>query len=260
MSELQKIEPKMQPPERDRFKVLRDKVATGMQTVIEVANALIEIKTRKLWREEFDSWEAFCEHDLGKTPRHVRRMIEDAKAVQSLPPAQQKQVTSGRAASALAKVPPPKRKQVVEHAAKSGAVTAKSVGAAAKKLAPPPPKKAERDCTGLAIPKECAPIWSRKSEAQAVLTAISKLRSSLKASQESGDLLFCEVNFSSLLASLDTAYNEAKRGVPHAICPTCQGKIPDQCATCRGRGVVSEFFWDNCVAQEIKDMRTKLTK
>ncbi len=92
------------------------------------------------------------------------------------------------------------------------------------------------DATGWPIPTQLIPLWQRADEVQEMLTSLSRVKGGLRAAQENRDELFAEVNFSSALSQLDQAWTDIKTAKPFAVCPTCQGQIPDKCTLCRGRG------------------------
>jgi hypothetical protein len=69
--------------------------------------------------------------------------------------------------------------------------------------------------------------------------------------------LFAEVNYSSALSQLDQAWTDIKTAKPFAVCPTCQGQLPDKCTICRGRGLISEHRWNTCVTREDKEFRLR---
>ncbi len=54
-------------------------------------------------------------------------------------------------------------------------------------------------------------------------------------------MLYAEVNFSSALSQLEQLWTDIKTAKPFAVCPTCQGQVPDKCTLCRGRGLISEY-------------------
>jgi len=70
-------------------------------------------------------------------------------------------------------------------------------------------------------------------------------------------MLFAEVNFSSAHSQLDQAWYDIKTAKPFAVCPTCQGQLPEQCTLCRGRGLISEHRWNTCVTREDKEFRER---
>lgn len=121
----------------------------------------------------------------------------------------------------------------------------------------PPPPAAVVDGTDWPIPSQLIPLWRRGDEAQELLSAISKVRGALRKAQDDKDKLFAEVSFSSALAHLDQAYTDIKTAKPFAVCPVCQGQLPDKCRLCHGRGLISEFRWNTAVPREDKEFRFK---
>lgn len=129
-----------------------------------------------------------------------------------------------------------------------------------KPAAVPQEKEVRRDKTGFPIPEAILPLWSRCEDIQDHLSAISALRGALRSAQESNDIAWVEVSYSTVLAGLDQAYASLRTIKPHAVCPTCQGKLATNCTLCKGRGFISEFRWDTCVPRETKELRFKVQK
>lgn len=148
------------------------------------------------------------------------------------------------------KLPPPPMQRSAGPAP-SGAV------ALPVKSPPPPPPSQVLDGTGWPIPTQLIPLWQRTAEVQEMLTTLSRVKGALRTAQDSRDKLFLEVNFSSALSQLDQAWVDVKSAKPFAVCPTCQGQVPDQCTLCRGRGMISEHRWNTCVTREDKEFRAK---
>jgi hypothetical protein len=121
----------------------------------------------------------------------------------------------------------------------------------------PPPPAAVVDGTGWSVPTQLIPLWQRADEVQELLTILSRVKGALRAAQENKDKLFTEVNFSSALSQLDQAWTDIKTAKPFAVCPSCQGQLPDNCTLCRGRGLISEHRWNTCVTSEDKAFREK---
>jgi hypothetical protein len=113
------------------------------------------------------------------------------------------------------------------------------------------------DGTGWPIPTQLIPLWQRVDEVQEMLTALSRVKGALRSAQENRDTLFAEVNFSSALSQLDQAWTDIKTAKPFAVCPTCQGQLPDKCTLCKGRGLISEHRWNTCVTREDKEFRLR---
>lgn len=127
-----------------------------------------------------------------------------------------------------------------------------------RRAALPPPPSRVLDATGWPIPTQLIPLWQRTDEVQEMLTALSRVKGVLRAAQEDKDKLFAEVNFSSALSQLDQAWTDIKTAKPFAVCPTCQGQLPDKCTLCRGRGLISEHRWNTCVTREDKEFRARV--
>ena len=121
----------------------------------------------------------------------------------------------------------------------------------------PPPPSQILDGTGWPILTQLIPLWQRTDEVQEMLTTLSRVKGALRAAQENNDKLFAEVNFSSALSQLDQAWTDIKTAKPFAVCPTCQGQLPDKCTLCKGRGLISEHRWNTCVTREDKEFRFK---
>lgn len=123
------------------------------------------------------------------------------------------------------------------------------------KAYPSTPKAVELDGVGREIPETLLPLWRRRSEINEHLSALSRLRVSIRSAE--GDPLWAEVNTSALLANIDAAYTSVKTAVRHAVCPTCQGIMTTGCKLCFGTGLISEFRWERTVPQETKDLILK---
>ena len=121
---------------------------------------------------------------------------------------------------------------------------------------PPPPGQVV-DATGWPVPTQLIPLWQRAGEVQEWLTVLSRLKGVLRKAQENRDMLFAEVQFSSALSQAEQLWTDMKTAKPFAVCPTCQGQVPDKCTLCRGRGLISEFRWNTCVPREDKEFRAK---
>jgi len=126
-----------------------------------------------------------------------------------------------------------------------------------RRTIPPPPPSQVLDATGWPVPTQLIPLWNRGGEVQELLTILSRVKGALRSAQDNKDLLFAEVNFSSALSQLDQARYDVKTAKPFAVCPVCQGQVPDKCKLCYGRGLISEFRWKTCIPREDKEFRLR---
>ena len=105
------------------------------------------------------------------------------------------------------------------------------------------------DERGKHIPEDLLPVWNRRQEVQDAATAISRVRSALRAAQDGHDPLWGEINYSSVLNFLDRAYTEITAAKPWCVCPMCQGI---GCRACKERGLMGKYRFDNAIAPEFK--------
>jgi hypothetical protein len=152
--------------------------------------------------------------------------------------------------------PPMKRRETDATDVPPGRMPGSTAGKMPAATLPPPPSQV-LDGTGWPIPTQLIPLWQRTGEVQEMLTVLSRVKGALRAAQDNRDKLFAEVNFSSALSQLDQAWTDIKTAKPFAVCPTCQGQLPDKCTLCRGRGLISEHRWNTCVTREDKEFRFK---
>ena len=259
--------------ESQRLEELEKTIARGKKTFVEVGQALAEIRDLRLYRREYGGFDEYIQTKWGWKKAYANHVIRAADVVTSLPAETATIVANEAAARELAKVEPNQRPGVVQAIVDEGKpVTAAAIkahlppppmvrsepngsGAATK---PPPPPMQVLDGTGWPIPTQLIPLWQRSSEVQEMLTTLSRVKGALRTAQETKDKLFAEVLFSSALSQLDQAWADIKTAKPFAVCPTCQGQVPDQCTLCKGRGLISEHRWNACVTREDKEFRAKV--
>jgi hypothetical protein len=277
--------------DQHRLDELEKTIARGKRTFVEVGLALAEIRQYRLYRGEYSSFSEYCQKKWGWNKSYAYYMIDGAAVVKALPEKVSTYVDNEATARQLAKAAPEERAGVVEAVVAEGKrVTAKEIkrhlppppmvpgdgkngrngggagGARGEEVGkssgngrdlPPPPPTQVLDATGWPIPTQLIPLWQRADEVQEMLTTLSRVKGALRAAQENRDKLFAEVNFSSALSQLDQAWTDIKTAKPFAVCPTCQGQLPDKCTLCRGRGLISEHRWNTCVTREDKEFREK---
>lgn len=237
---------------------LKAVVSTTIGATIQCGMALREIRDRKLWLEEAGSFQEFCESNWGVSKQRAYQLIDSADVVESLPAESQPLVDSERSARELKRVEPERREAVVQAAASNGPVTSQSIREAAKSE----PPKAEYDRTGFIIPAPSPALetWHRVDEIQEMLSALVRIKSAVGQATDKGstDKAFSEVNHTSFIADISSAYSLLKVALPYAVCPTCHGRVLSECKTCGDRGMVSEFYWKHKVPEETKQLRERV--
>jgi hypothetical protein len=79
-------ETKLNPAERRELMEAESQIAAGLDTFYDVAGALYTVRNKKLWREQYVSFEAYCRErwDIGK--RYANRLIEAGEVLSNLGP------------------------------------------------------------------------------------------------------------------------------------------------------------------------------
>lgn len=266
-------------PDAELYAVLKETVRKGMAIFFITGKALGEIKDRCYYRADgYETFDEFIDTEYGWTRRYADQLILDADVVNRLPEDFRKLITSHAAARALAQVPEILRLPVLTQASKGSSKPVSS--ASIKKSSPPPPKKKPAsqksappakspprpkkkspsgpvDATGLEVPEESRQLWGRGSEVKEQLMYLRAIKGHLSRYQAAKDILFVEVDMQSVLDRISQAISQVELAEPHAVCPSCQGKLPKDCQTCKGRGFVSQFYWDTFIPAETKALRKR---
>jgi hypothetical protein len=225
-------------------------IEKGKTEFIRVGLLLEEIKSKRLYRARYGTFEEYCTKRWNMGRSYGYALIEDAKVAVKMSTIAD--IPDRATAHAITKVEPAKRAAVVQRAAASGPVTAASVAKAAKE----PKPDIVLDETGYPIPPKCLPFWNRREDVQDCLQRISGLKTVLRQAQETNDPMYnpTSITISAALADLDKVYTAFKNVKPYAVCSSCQGKTQDRCQLCGGTGLVSKFKHD-FVPEKIKVLR-----
>jgi hypothetical protein len=122
-------------------------VAKGLQTFVEVGEALAEIRDRKLYKIEHATFADYCKEKWKMSDRRARQLMDSAEVVGDLAKSGTVVPLSERQARPLTQLPQVQRAEAFREAAKTSATgtpTAKEVEAVVKKLKP---KKAQQTPT-----------------------------------------------------------------------------------------------------------------
>ena len=241
------METKLAVVEARRYDELKGLIRNGIQTLFSVGVALMEIRDSKLYREEFKTFEDFCNKEFGVSKQHAYRMI-DAAAIKKSPIGDK--IKTESQARALMGVPAEKREAVIKKAEASGAITAKSITEASKREE----VTIELDRTGHRIPAGIIIEWHRAKRYEEILETLSKIKCLIEVGLKRDALELREIS-NPTVGHLKNAYADLKCIVPYSVCPTCNGRASGKCGLCRGRGFISEFRYKNCVPEKIRIIR-----
>lgn len=234
---------------KTRLQHLKSIIKTWLEDRFAAGAALMEIRDDKLWMEDHDSFEEFCqkEYNLQHTQAYGIIRAYEVKAALGNSAIAEKLTNEGQARE-LGKVDEEDREEVLEEAAKSGKVTAKSIKEAAEK------REIQLDKLGSPIPEEILQDWQRAEQVSPIMHKLSEIRSYVKRGLDDEDLILAEIN-QQVIADLNNAYRFMKNIAPYSVCPTCQGLQRDSCRLCKKRGFISKFLYDAAIPEELKAMK-----
>jgi hypothetical protein len=104
-----------------------------------------------------------------------------------------------------------------------------------------PATEVTTDQIGHAVEGAVAVAFQRRQEIQALLTTVSKVKTTVLKAIESKDLLFADLNPSRFEAECNSVYHQLKAAMPYAACPYCRAA---GCKVCLGRGWVNEGVYE----------------
>lgn len=108
-------------------------IERGLDSFIEVGNALLQIREGRLYRGAHGNFEEYCQERWDISGRHAHRLIDSAKVIQNLGADQLVSPSNESQIRPLAKLDPSRQREVWSKAAESsetGKPTAKQVEAA----------------------------------------------------------------------------------------------------------------------------------
>lgn len=121
--------------ETERFLILEIAIEQGLQTFVEVGNALLEIRDSRLYRAHFGTFEDYCRGRWGIERRHAYRLIDAARVVNNVSHGTQILPTGERQARPLSHLTPQLQREVwpiIVETAPNGHITAGHVESVVK--------------------------------------------------------------------------------------------------------------------------------
>jgi len=122
--------------EHERVQELEQIVRAGLKTFAEVGMALLEIRDRRLYRDEHSSFEAYCKEQFGFSRQRGHQMIEAAQVSTMVA------IPNERQARELVPLldDPPALREALAEASADGPATAAKIKTAVEKRAPRAPR------------------------------------------------------------------------------------------------------------------------
>jgi hypothetical protein len=258
MSEIIK---KLSIAETIKYSNCKEIITSGLQSFIDVGDALADLRDGKLYREEYSTFEECCDAEFGITPSYARRLVAATGVIENLKSVPIGTIPENEAqARPLVGLPADKQaeafKAATDKAASEGRkVTGADVKAAvvASRPVPPPPKKGAMpfplivDKNDVEVPAKLIPLWSRRQEVQDMIKAIQDVKLKIKKAKEANDRLFAggetgraPMDFNDIESHLDMTIADLKACYTVYVCPACKGET---CAYCCGLGITSEYYF-----------------
>jgi len=243
-------------------------ISYGKAQFVRVGLALAEYRDRRLYREQFGTFEDYCQKVHNWTRDRVYKLIESAKIKAALPSNVENFIQSPGQASVLAKVPEAKRAQVLaiasgkariaqpecaQRLAKiSAKLTAASISEATKSLEAADNEELV-DELGHKIPDGLKLRWIA---ADIVATRLEKLSHevalTIRHGVQGNDPAF-KVFGQQEVSEADSFHHKLKNNLaPFTVCPKCAGRGTD--TLCYRRGYISKFQWNNILDKETKEL------
>lgn len=252
-----------------------NRIAKGLKAFRESTEGfvalIVEAKEREIWKLKYSTLQEFCDKECGISRAWLFALCDTSKTIQEIaavsgngsppiPATILKNLTPQQAAP-LKGLPATAKAAVLSSAiARSGGgnPAPRTIQAEANNRAKTAAVDIVLDTTGYPVPSRALPFWNRSQEVQDVLTILSRVKGILQKAEQDKDLMWGEINFSTVIPDLSKVWTHIQTAKPYAVCPYCQGMKPDTCSFCKGRGVVSHYRW-GMVPSELKTVRSKAT-
>jgi len=259
---MKKLSSSLSEKESKRYSACKQQIAEGMQTVFDTGLALKEIRDGKLYREEFETFQDFCQtaYQIGRA--HAYRLIESAEV--KISPIGDK-INNEAQARAIAKVPEANQKNVLNIANQFGEITAENIRKAlqiSKNLSPIgdkiTAKEIRHDAIGRILPEEVIEDWDRAEQtASRLRSCASEIKVTVERGLADKDIIFAEITNPTISEAAGLHYTLSQIA-PHAVCPNCQGRNRKNCQLCKRRGWISKFLFNSpAVSKETKAILEK---
>ena len=114
--------------------------------------------------------------------------------------------------------------------------------------------------TGVVIPEDLKPLWGRRNEVAEMLQSLSDIKVHVIKAIKADDPLYAEMD-NHFEVMIGNVYQTLKLAMPYAVCTTCNGKYPEKCGLCKGRGFLSEFRYTSpAIKDSVRKLRVKLAE
>lgn len=114
--------------------------------------------------------------------------------------------------------------------------------------------------TGVVIPEDIKLLWARRNEVLEMLQAISDVKVYVAKAVKAEDVLYAEMD-NHFEVMIGNVYQTLKQALPYAVCTACNGKRPEKCVLCKGRGFISQFLFESpAITEKTRKLREQLAR
>lgn len=221
--------------DRSQLRKLETTIAKGIETFIEVGQALKQIRDQRLYRGEFKSFDAYVQEKWMLSRSRAYQLIESAEVAGNVHHGAQNQVAipNERTARELAKLPAEEQPKAWDEVlSQKSKPTQKDVEAHVN-------RKLEESTTVPTKKEFISEVLENAEEARDVQKAIqSAIRMTNAISDKPGLELFAAKQ-KSIAAHLENAKSAVSVSIPVDECPKCHG---EGCAHCGNLGWINSLL------------------
>lgn len=220
------------------LKIQEDIIEAGIPSWKAIGVALANIHDHTLWRNDFDSFEDYCDKRWGYRKRYAQLLIKGIKVASEVAhhgARNTPDVASERISRELARAPEGERADVLAEAAESSPYqqpTAKEVRNVVEERKAASPA-APKDQLDRVIKQDyVANAFARTGELAQLKNKIAFFSRELK---DIDDVIGAHLNRQQIETDLRSVAANIRFGLPYAVCPYCKG---EKCEHCRQVGWV----------------------
>lgn len=219
--------------ERKRFNELKSLIAKTRDSAWAYYGYILEVRDSSLWREEYRSFDEFCEEWAGIPRRRVNQILEACELRQEVGKILPSLDLNEHQLSALKNVADDELPEVVaklnEVKEAGEKVTAKVVKQVVAEICEPEPEPEPE-------PEEDeSPVEAGQAAAKPVLAGINDALRELRELPEVPGTELLVGRERAIRSHLENAKSELVSGTPAKVCHKCKGK-PDGCTVCGNLG------------------------
>jgi hypothetical protein len=245
--------------EKSEFRLCEQVISRHKQALIETADALRTIRDKRLYRDEFKTFENYCQERWGFNKDRASQLITAKVVLDSLPKEVITKVSiqNERQIRAISQISGKSLPEVLKKASENGRLSAAKIEAAAREVEASKPD-IELDQTGRSVPDGIRDEWRRaESTARRLRALMSEVKVAVeKGTNSSPDRIWSELSNGDV-SIFEEGYAKLGLLLPYAVCTTCQGRAQQKCKLCHGRGWLSKFRYRQCVPAEVRALAEK---